>query len=104
MPLGFSFTPSAWDSSRFKTIVQKARNTSTAGQNNADAERTAYKIVDVAINTELSNFIADRLLQLKVFLDMFKDSKWDVSATEREIIMNAMTFFSKPLDLILILS
>jgi uncharacterized membrane protein YkvA (DUF1232 family) len=100
MPLDIIFTLSDRNLNRFKTIVQKTRNTSTGGQSNADVERAAYKIVDVAMNTDLPDFIADRLLQLKVLLEMLKDPEWDVSADERESIMSAMTYFSDPIDLI----
>jgi uncharacterized membrane protein YkvA (DUF1232 family) len=66
----------------------------------AEAERAAYKIVDMAMNTDLPDFIAQRLLQLKVLLDMVKDTDWQVSENERSSIMSALAYFSDPIDLI----
>lgn len=75
MPLEITFTLSDRDWSRLKTLAHKTRNTSTGGQSNTDAERAAYKSFLVAMNTELPDFIDDRVLQLKVLLDMLKDSE-----------------------------
>lgn len=100
MPLDITFTLSDRDLDRFKTIVQKARSETTTNQSQADVERAAYKIVDVAMNSDLPDFIADRLLELKVLLDMLKDPDWGVSDNERESIMSAMAYFSDPIDLI----
>jgi uncharacterized membrane protein YkvA (DUF1232 family) len=100
MPLDITFTLSDRDLDRFKTIVQNARTETRSTQNQADVERAAYKLVDVAMNSDLPDFIANGLLQLKVLLDMLKDSEWAVSAGERESIMSALTYFSDPIDLI----
>lgn len=52
------------------------------------------------MKTDLPDFIADRLLQLKVLLDMLKDQDWDIADAERERIMSALSYFSDPIDLI----
>lgn len=100
MPLDITFTLSDRDLDRFKTIVQKARSQTSGNQSQAEIERAAYKIVDVAMNNDLPDFIADRLLQLKILLDMLKDSEWNVSDNERDSIMSAMAYFNDPIDLI----
>lgn len=100
MPLDITFTLSDRDLDRFKTIVQKARSEFNSNQSQADVERAAYKIVDVAMNTDLPDFIADRLLKLKALLDMLKDADWGASKTERESIISAMAYFNDPIDLI----
>jgi uncharacterized membrane protein YkvA (DUF1232 family) len=100
MPLDITFTLSDRDLDRFKTIVEQARTSDTDTSSMAEVERAAYKIVDVAINNDLPDFIAQRLLQLKVLLDMLKDADWQVSETERKSIMSALAYFSDPLDLI----
>lgn len=100
MPLDITFTLSDRDLDRFKNIVQKARAETKSTESQVDVERAAYKLVDIAMNSDLPDFIADRLLQLKLLLDMLKDSEWGVSESERESIMSAMTYFSDPIDLI----
>lgn len=100
MPLDITFTLSDRDLDRFRTIVEKARKTSANSASMAEVERAAYKIVDVAMNSDLPDFIAQRLLQLKVLLEMLKDDDWQVSEQERISIMSAMAYFSDPIDLI----
>jgi uncharacterized membrane protein YkvA (DUF1232 family) len=100
MPLDITFTLSDRDLDRFKTIVEKARTTSSSNSSMAEVERAAYKIVDVAMNNDLPDFIAQRLLKLKVLLEMLKDEDWQVSEQERASIMSAMAYFSDPIDLI----
>lgn len=100
MPLDITFTLSDRDLERFKTIVEKARSTATGSHSQLEVERAAYKMVDVAMNTDLPDFIADRLLQLKVLLEMLKDPDWGVNDKDRDAIMSAMAYFSDPIDLI----
>ena len=100
MPLDITFTLSDRDLEKFKAIVEKARSTASNNQGQAEIEKAAYKIVDVAMNTDLPDFIAQRLLQLKVLLEMMKDEEWNISDYERERIMSAMSYFADPIDLI----
>ena len=78
----------------------KAKTTATDRQGRAAIEKAAYKIVDVAMNSDLPDFIADRLLQLKVLLEMVKDEDWNLTEKDRDRIMSAMAYFSDPIDLI----
>ena len=100
MPLDITFTLSDRDLERFKTIVVKARSTASGQQGTAEIEKAAYKIVDIAMNMELPDFIAQRLLQLKTLLDMMKDTEWNLSDDDRERIISAMAYFADPIDLI----
>lgn len=100
MPLDITFTLSDRDLDRFKTIVEKARSTSTSSQSPAEIEKAAYKIVDVAMNNDLPDFIAERLLQLKVLLEMMKDDEWQLSDKDHDRITSALSYFSDPIDLI----
>lgn len=100
MPLDITFTLSDRDLDRFKTIVSKARATTGHNQGRSEIEKAAYKIVDVAMNSNLPDFIAERLLQLKVLLEMMNDSEWNLSTHDRDRIMSAMSYFADPIDLI----
>ncbi len=100
MPLDITFTLSDRDLERFKTIVLKARSTASNQQGQADIEKAAYKIVDVAMNSDLPDFIAERLLQLKTLLEMMRDNEWNLSESDRERIISAMSYFADPIDLI----
>lgn len=58
MPLDITFTLSDRDLERFKAIVMKARSTASNPQGKEEIEKAAYKIVEVAMNTDLPDFIA----------------------------------------------
>lgn len=98
MPLDITFTLSDRDLERFKTIVGKAQTSES--QSEAEIEKAAYKIVDVAMNSDLPDFIADRLLQLKVLLEMMKDEDWGMEDNDRSRIISALAYFADPIDLI----
>ncbi len=100
MPLDITFTLSDRDLERFKAIVNKAKSTVTETQSNTEVEKAAYKIVDVAMNSDLPDFIADRLLQLKVLLEMMRDEEWNLAEQEHDRIMSALAYFADPIDLI----
>lgn len=100
MPLDITFTLSDRDLERFKTIVVKARSSASDQQGQADIEKAAYKIVEVAMNSDLPDFIAERLLQLKTLLEMLKDTDWKLNEEGRERIISAMSYFADPIDLI----
>lgn len=100
MPLDITFTLSDRDLERFKTIVANARATSSDAQTPADIEKAAYKIVEVAMSSDLPDFIADRLLQLKVLLDMMNDADWGMQEDDKNRILTAMAYFADPIDLI----
>ena len=100
MPLDITFTLSDRDLERFKTIVGKAKTTASENQSQAEIEKAAYKIVDVAMNSDLPDFIADRLLQLKVLLEMMRDDEWGMNDEDKSRIISAMSYFADPIDLI----
>lgn len=100
MPLDITFTLSDRDLERFKASVIKARSNSADQQGNEDIEKAAYKIVDVAMNSDLPDFIAERLLQLKTLLEMMKDTEWNLSEEDRARIFSAMAYFADPINLI----
>lgn len=99
-PLDITFTLSDRDLERFKAIASKARAATTDSQGMAEVEKAAYKIVDVAMSSELPDFIAERLLQLKVLLEMLRDQDWKLNDEDRQRIMAAMSYFADPIDLI----
>ena len=100
MPLDITFTLSDRDLERFKTVAMTARSQATEQKSPAEIEKAAYKIVDVAMNSDLPDFIADRLLELKVLLDMMRDEEWGLGDNHRKRIISALSYFADPIDLI----
>lgn len=94
MSLDITFTLSDRDLDRFKIIVQKARSNSNDDQSMAEIEKAAYKIVDVAMDSDIPDFISERLLQLKVLLDMMRDEEWRLSDHEKSQILSAISNFA----------
>ena len=99
-PLDITFTLSDRDLERFTNIVAKSKEAADDTQGQAEIEKAAYKIVDVAMNSDLPDFIAERLLQLKVLLEMMNDTEWGISDHEKSQILSAMSYFADPIDLI----
>lgn len=100
MPLDITFTLSDRDLERFKSIAGNSGSDATGEEDQAEIEKAAYKIVDVAMNSDLPDFIADRLLQLKVLLEMIRDEEWGIDPKDRTKIVAAMSYFADPIDLI----
>lgn len=100
MPLDITFTLSDRDLERFKEIAVKAKSTTGDQQGKVEIEKATYKIVEVAMNSDLPDFIADRLLQLKILLEMLNDEEWNLSDFEQERIVSALAYFADPIDLI----
>ena len=100
MPLDITFTLSDRDLERFKTIAINARSQAGTEHSKAEIEKAAYKIVDVAMNSDLPDFIADRLLELKVLLEMMRDEDWRLGEKDRQRIISALSYFADPIDLI----
>ena len=100
MPLEITFTLSDKDLSRFKTIACKMTAAVSDRQGEIEIEKAAYKIIEVAMSPGLPDFIAERLLQLRVLLAMIKDDEWDLDDRERRRILSAMSYFTNPIDLI----
>ncbi|NKB35494.1 MAG: DUF1232 domain-containing protein [Pseudomonadales bacterium] len=100
MPLDITFTLSDRDLERFKTIASKTKSETAGTEDHVEIEKAAYKIVDVAMNSDLPDFIADRLLQLKVLLEMIRDDEWAIDPEDRSRIVSAMAYFADPIDLI----
>lgn len=100
MPLDITFTLSDRDLDRFKTVAMNARSQASEQQSPAEIEKAAYKIVDVAMNSDLPDFVADRLLELKILLDMMRDDEWQLSEQDKKRVISALAYFADPIDLI----
>jgi uncharacterized membrane protein YkvA (DUF1232 family) len=100
MPLDITFTLSDRDLERFKAIINSSRHAAEDQQGQLAIESSARKIVDLAMNADLPDFIASRLLQLKTLLQMMQDKEWGLAENEKARIMSALSYFANPADLI----
>ncbi|MEQ8407765.1 MAG: YkvA family protein [Gammaproteobacteria bacterium] len=100
MPLDITFTLSDRDLARFKTLAQAACAQTAQPQSQKAIEAATRKIVETAINADLPDFIAGRLMELKVLLDMMQDTEWGMTDADRNRIIGALAYFADPADLI----
>jgi uncharacterized membrane protein YkvA (DUF1232 family) len=100
MPLNITFTISDRDLQRFQTIVTAARASDLHQQSCEDIERAIQRIVDIAMTSSVPDFIAERLLHLKLLLEMVNDEEWNLEESGRTRILTALSYFSDPVDLI----
>ena len=49
------------------------------------------------MNMEFTDFIAERLLQLKVLLEMMRDEEWNMSDKDRARVISTMSYFADPM-------
>ena len=100
MPLDITFTLTDDDLSRFQAIVDKAR---TAVQDDDAAEhieQAARELLLQTRETDLPEFIATRMTQLSVVVEMVSDDEWKLSDDERRHVLSALAYLCDPEDLI----
>lgn len=100
MPLDITFTLSDQDLDHFQKIVDRAKSAMEQELKPREIEDAARKLIAEAQGQTLPDFIADRLLKLKVIIDMVGDEEWRLSDEERNRVLGALVYFTDPEDLI----
>lgn len=100
MPLDITFTLSDQDLDHFQEIVDKAKSAMESDNNAAQIEAAARKLIDEARESELPEFIADRLTKLQVVINMLGDDEWQLGDEDRKRVLGALTYFCDPEDII----
>lgn len=100
MALDITFTLSDEDLARFQSIVDKSRHSKHGEDGHAQIEAAARGLIDESRSGDLPQFIAERVEQLDVVLNMINDGEWQLTAEEREAILHALAYFCEAEDLI----
>ena len=100
MPLDVTFTLTDNDLSHFQAIIDKAREAAGVTLPREEIEKQARSLIDEARSGELPEFIAERVEQLDIVLNMINDEEWQLTAEEIEAVLNALAYFSEAEDLI----
>ena len=100
MSLDVTFTLTDDDLARFQSIVDKSRHSKHDENTHAQIEAAARGLIDESRSGDLPQFIADRVEQLDVVLDMINDGEWQLEDKEREAILDALAYFCEAEDLI----
>ncbi len=99
MPLKVTFDLADADLKHFRTIMAEARK--------AASHKSADEILDAAAglmanvgNVELPDFVSDRLGKVQTMVEMVRDPEWQLPREETERVINALSYFAEPEDLI----
>ncbi len=95
-----TFTLSDQDLDHFQDIVDKAKSAMEGGQDAAQIESAARKLIEDSKASQLPEFIAERLTKLEVVIDMVGDAEWQLSDDERKRVLGALIYFCDPEDII----
>lgn len=99
MPMTFQLELSDQDLAHFKLAIEKAK-LATVRKSDADITASARALLISAGETELPEFIKQRLTQLDSLIAMLADEAWDLPADDRMRVLGAMQYFSESDDLI----
>ena len=100
MPLDITFTLSDEDLSRFQDIVDKARIAVEDEEAARNIEQAARALLKETSESNLPEFIAERMTKLGVVIDMVNDEEWDLAEHERHNVLSALAYLCDPEDLI----
>ena len=99
MAMRITFDLAENDLKHFRTIMREAR--SAAKELKPDEILIAAETLLAEVrNTEVPEFIADRLENLQIMIDMIRDDEWKLPTVEMSRVLNALAYFTEPEDLI----
>jgi len=99
MSMKVSFELSAKDLRYFRSRLENARK-GRASRDEAEIVRHAMELVVEAVESEPPEFVLTRLEQLRRLTEMLGDLDWNLVGRDRARILDALTYFIEPNDLI----
>ena len=99
MPLKITFTLSDNDLSHFRKHMKAARATASE-MGEESIIRAAEGLLQQVSGAKLPDFIAARLEKLEVLVDILRDDRWAVPASDRGRLLSGLAYFSDPDDMI----
>ena len=99
MSLKVTFELSKTDLDHFRRVMRQAR--AVAQDRGAEEVLQAADALLTRIReSEMPEFIRDRLERVKTLMDMVRDEEWKLPEPERDRVLNALAYFCEPEDLI----
>ena len=99
MPLEITFELSDKDLDHFRTVMQAARE--RAGELDEEAiVENARSLISSIWEADTSDFIRERMHRMETLIGMVQDKGWNLDPEERRRVLDALTYFSEPEDLI----
>lgn len=99
MSIRIAFDLSEKDIDHFRMIMQQAQKAAgqLSEQHIIDAANGVLKEV---AETDVPDFISERLAKLSIMTNMLTDNEWQLPAEETQRVLSALAYFSEPEDLI----
>jgi uncharacterized membrane protein YkvA (DUF1232 family) len=99
MGLRVSFELSEDDLRHFRLIMREARKAAAAAQPE-DIVASAGELLKDVGTTGMPKFVAERLAKLDIMIRMISDHEWALPEQESARVLNALSYFCEPEDLI----
>ena len=99
MSLRVTFELADSDLKHFKTIMREARD-AASGKSQAEILGASRALLESVGGIEVPEFISDRLARIQIMIDMVEDEEWKLPPAESQRVINALSYFSEPEDLI----
>jgi uncharacterized membrane protein YkvA (DUF1232 family) len=80
--------------------AQKAAESRASSKSTEEIIEATSKLLEVAQQTEVPDFIADRLDRLDALIAMLRDEGWSLPETDRQHVLSALVYFADPKDII----
>lgn len=99
MPLRVTFELSDRDLKHFRKIMREARVHAKI-EPEEELIQEAQALLTKVQESDVPDFVRERLLQVGTFVDMLEDEEWALAGENRERIKSALAYFNEPIDLI----
>lgn len=83
----------------FRQVLQKVRKGKSAAKEEVVLAE-AQALLDEVKSTDAPSFVRSRIGQLSKLIDMLEDADWRLEGEDRKRVLNALTYFADPDDLI----
>ena len=87
------------DLEHFRKLAKQAMDASTKASPD-EIVKGAERLLKEVESSEPSDFIRDRLEQIRVLTDMLEDEGWGMQEVGRKRVLTALAYFNQPEDLI----
>ena len=99
MAMEITFELSDEDLEYFRRLMLEARQKSGELEEEAIIEN-ARRLLDQVRQSDTSDFIRERMSRLETLIGMVVDHGWGMESEDREHVVEALSYFSEPQDLI----
>ncbi|MEJ8567113.1 YkvA family protein [Elongatibacter sediminis] len=97
--MNITFELSESDLEHFREVMQRARE-NAGSLTEAQIVENARTLLKQVWTSDASDFIRERMHRLETLIGMVVDSGWGLEQDDRERVLQALSYFSEPEDLI----